>query len=73
VESLLSNGTRQEGASQKVLLLSPPGHSDTLTLAAPIPNDLKSDTGRTIAFTQNQRYVSLTRLKTAKRGCPVRC
>lgn len=29
-------------------------------------NDLKSETGRTIAFTQNQRYVPLARLKVAR-------
>jgi hypothetical protein len=29
-------------------------------------NDLVSDSGRTVAFTQSQRYVSLERLRTAK-------
>jgi hypothetical protein len=47
--------------------LSGPDDPATLKLAGPIRNDLESDSGRSIAFTQGQRYVSLERLKTAAR------
>lgn len=66
VDKLLKCGLRDEGTSSKVMLLSPPDDAKTIHLKAPIINDLQSETGRQIAFTQNQRYVSLERLKTAK-------
>jgi hypothetical protein len=68
VDMLLDRGTRQEGSQYKVLLLTPPDHDDTIRLEAPVQNDLTSqDTGRPIAFTQGQRYVSLARLRSAQK------
>lgn len=57
---------KEEGQPYKVMLLSAPEAPDTVTLKGPVRNDLKTKDGRTTAFTQNQRYVSLERLKTAK-------
>lgn len=54
------------GDSYKVMILSAPEDPGTIELDQPIPNDLKSVSGRPAAFTQNQRYVSLDRLKAAK-------
>jgi hypothetical protein len=64
--TLLKANKRKEGTACKVMLLSAPDSPDTLKLASPIPNDLKSKIGKATAFTQNQRYVSSERLKTAK-------
>ena len=52
----------------KIIFLSPPGSPDTLILPNDIINDQISSTGtgRIVAFTQNQRYVSLARLEKAK-------
>lgn len=51
----------------KVFILSAPEAKETVTLPHPIPNDLTSKaTGQRIAFTQNQRYVSLDAIKKAK-------
>lgn len=66
VARLLAGTTRQEGMSYKVLLLSHPKDSKTVRLEGPIMNDLVSESGRTVAFTQSQRYVSLDRLLKAK-------
>jgi hypothetical protein len=57
---------REEGESFKFMFLSPPNSSDTITLDAEIPNDMRSKAGRTTAFTQNQRYVTLEKLLKAK-------
>lgn len=65
IDRLLDRGPRTEGFSYKVVRLSEPDDVNTLRLRAPIANDLESDGGRSIAFTQNQRYVSLEKLKTA--------
>jgi hypothetical protein len=53
------------GEPHKVVFLTAPGHDDTLELEHPIVNDLTSASGRTVAFTQNQRYVSLDALQWA--------
>ena len=66
VNRLLDEGRREEGRSFKVFLLSPPDSSDTLKLARPIPNDKKSKTGKTTAFTMGQRYVASEALMEAK-------
>jgi hypothetical protein len=65
VDALLDRGARPDGAQQKVILLTPPDHPDTISLKAPVVNDLTS-AGRPIAFTQGQRYVSLERLRSAQ-------
>jgi hypothetical protein len=46
-----------------VVFLSPADSPDTLVLPNDIANNLTSRSGRGTAFTQNQRYVSLSRLR----------
>ena len=67
VNDLLDQALRDEGLRYKVLLLSLPDDPRTLHLESPITNDLQSASGRVIAFTQNQRYVSIEKLKVARR------
>ena len=66
VADLLKDKKRKQDTAYKVTLLSAPESPDTLDLGRTIPNDLKSESGTTTAFTQNQRYVSSERLKVAK-------
>lgn len=66
VATLLKDGKRKLDTAYKVVFLSAPDSPDTLNLGRTIPNDLKSESGKTTAFTQNQRYVSSERLKVAK-------
>jgi hypothetical protein len=47
----------------KIVFLTPPGSPDTLVLPADIAHNLTSASGRGTAFTQGQRYVSLSRLE----------
>ena len=65
VNAMLNRGRREEGKQYKVILLSGSHDPDTIMLESPVRNDLTSG-GRTIAFTQGQRYVSLSRLRAAK-------
>lgn len=51
------------GATQKVIFLSAPDSNQTLKLKKDIINDTKSKTGKKIAFTQNQRYLSISKFK----------
>jgi hypothetical protein len=53
------------GEPHKVIFLSAPDDPGTIRLPHPIVNDLTSASGRTVAFTQNQRYVSLDALQSA--------
>ncbi|MBK5940789.1 hypothetical protein CCR96_16340 [Halochromatium roseum] len=62
-----TNNTRQDGLTYKVLILSGPDSDETVRLGGAIINDLVAKTGRTVAFTQNQRYVSLQKLLNVKR------
>jgi hypothetical protein len=55
------------GRHLKVFLLSAPDAPETIKLTEPIFNDLTSDSGQRIAFTQNRRYVSLEALRKAKK------
>lgn len=66
VDAMLDRGARQEGSQYKVILLTPPEDPETIRLTAPVVNDLTSETGRSIAFTQGQRYASLSRLRSAR-------
>ena len=50
---------------QKVVILTEPNDERTTVLSDDIRNDKTSESGRIVAFTQNQRYVSLEKLKTA--------
>ena len=65
VDLMVKDGRREEGKRFKVILLSAPNDPETQHLDEPIVNDLRSDSGRVTAFTQNQRYVSLASLKKA--------
>jgi len=67
IDRLLSEKAREEGATYKILKLSNPEDPETLVLKAPVFNDLRSERGRPIAFTQNQRYVSLEKLLKAQK------
>jgi hypothetical protein len=51
----------------KVFVLSAPDAPETEKLQKPIVNDIFSSSGQKIAFTQNQRYVSLDALKKAEK------
>lgn len=51
------------GEKQKVILLSAPDDPKTLVLQHDIINNLKSETGRPVAFVMGQRYVPIARLK----------
>jgi hypothetical protein len=65
VDRLLKETPRSAGKSYKVLFLSAPDDKQTVRLEQPIVNDLTTEDGRTTAFTQNQRYVSLAALRKA--------
>ena len=49
----------------KIIFLSSLDSPDTLILPHDIVNNLTSNAGRPIAFTQGQRYISLSRLEKA--------
>lgn len=57
----------RSGEPHKVFVLTSADDPRTLTLDAPVLNDLRSASGRAIAFTQNQRYVSSEALIAATR------
>lgn len=66
VDGVLKDQLATMGISNKVMLLTGPDDPGTLKLASPVINDLKSESGQVVAFTQNQRYVGLERLKKAR-------
>jgi hypothetical protein len=66
VESVLADGSRSEGASYDVLLLSAPDAADTLRLPAAILNDARTAAGGNWAWTLNQRYTSIEALRLAR-------
>lgn len=57
-QKLHETGNSAYGKMSKVLLLTSPDDPETVILDKEVENDLESDTGRTIAFTQGQRYVA---------------
>jgi hypothetical protein len=63
--TLLKEGMRNKGTAYKVIFLSPSDAAETLRLEQPVRNDLKAASGKPTAFTQNQRYVSSERLRSA--------
>jgi len=69
LRSLMKNLERLESSQwsdkAKIIVLSPPDSPDTLVLPHDIHNNCTSNAGRPIAFTQGQRYVSLSRLEKA--------
>lgn len=66
VDRLITDGARDEEDLNKIFLLSPPDDSETEHLKSPVPNDLRSASGKPWAFTLGQRYVSFDKLKQAK-------
>ena len=66
VNRLLDENLRKEGDRNEVFLLSTPDSPDTLRLPRAVPNDLKTRTGKSTAFTMGQRYVSSGALLAAK-------
>lgn len=66
VDRMLSVGVREAGQLYKVMRLSAPDDARTLKLERKVENDLTADTGRPVAFTQNQRYVIEEKLRKAR-------
>lgn len=62
IERLLAEGSRVEGASYGVLLLSGPADPETVVLPQAIQNDTVTAAGRRWAWTLGQRYTRLDRL-----------
>jgi hypothetical protein len=62
---LVETPRRVKGQFNKFVFLSPPDSPETIKLDGPILNDLKTDSGRTMAYTQGQRYASLERMRQA--------
>jgi hypothetical protein len=67
VDSFLRDKPEQEGSFHKVMRLSGPDEPETIKLDAPVVNDLRSESGRPVAFTQNQRYISLEKLRSSRK------
>jgi hypothetical protein len=61
MESIRSEDWRKN--KYKIVFLTPTDSPETLVLPSDIDNDSTSGSGRGTAFTQAQRYVSLSRLK----------
>ena len=66
VNFLLARSLRIVGQRYKVFLLSTADSSDTIKLAASIPNDKRDKAGKRTAFTMGQRYVAISDLLSAK-------
>ena len=67
VNQVLDADDARTGQRHMVFLLSSPDSNDTLNLGKPIPNDKKSKTGKSTAFTMGQRYVSSVALMAAEK------
>src|SRR6266545_1052643 len=63
IDRVLTDRARVEGDSHGVMLLSGPDDGDTVRLHAPIVNDTTTEAGRPWAWTLNQRYTRLDRLR----------
>jgi hypothetical protein len=63
IDTFITRGTYEEGESHDVFLLSPPSSEETVKLDQPVLNDSKTSSGQTWAWTLNQRYTSLDRLR----------
>ncbi len=69
IQASLASGERADGAVHKVFILSPPGDSETVELAEPLPHEGE---GKGSAFTMGQRYVYLEDLKAAQSTADLR-
>jgi len=67
VDRALSRGTRSDGESYGVFVLSGRDDPDTVRLEIPIENDTRTESGRSWAWTLSQRYTSLDRLRSGAR------
>lgn len=67
IDRLLDDGTRTDGESHCITLLTGPDNPATVTLAEAVRNDTVTAAGRTSAWTQSQRYVRLDRLRSGVR------
>ncbi len=65
VGRLRQEGSPTYGQHNKVIFLSSPQASETIRLPHDIQNDLVSESGRPIAFTQGHRYVPLASIQAA--------
>ena len=63
VDHLRSHSSPKYGLKHKVFFLSSSDSPDTIKLTQDIRNDLRNQAGRPYAFTQSQRYVTLSALK----------
>ena len=66
VAQILSTSNWKEDDEASIFMLSPFNDELTIDLKHSIKNDLISDDGKKIAFTQGQRYVCLNKLKEKK-------
>jgi hypothetical protein len=62
IAASLRTGAFREGTFGQVFLLSPTGDPETIHLTRPILNNTVSRSGKTCAWTQNQRYLHLSAL-----------
>jgi hypothetical protein len=62
IDHLLAEGSRTEGESYDVLLLTGPEDPRTVHLRAPITNDAVTESGKPWGWTLSQRYTSLDKL-----------
>jgi hypothetical protein len=59
IEKMEQENNHNLGEEHKIIFLSAPEDSLTIDIGHEIVNDLESESGRGVAFTQGQRYVSL--------------
>lgn len=62
IDHLLDEGSRTDGESYDVLLLTGPDDPQTVRLQAPITNDTVTESGKPWGWTLSQRYTSLDKL-----------
>lgn len=67
MDRMIAAGAQEKGQFHKVFLLLPPEDARTLKLEREIRNDLTAESGRTAAFTKNQRYVAEEKLRKARK------
>ena len=67
VDQILDADDSRTGQRHMIFFLSVPDSDKTLDLGRNIPNDKKSKTGKTTAFTMSQRYVSSEALIAAEK------
>jgi len=67
IRSYIQRHPGTEGEKRKIMLLSKPKDPNTIDIGEPIVNDLRSgESGRTVAYTQGQRYTHSSLLRLAK-------